>query len=120
MHSVNESDHLLERDGDGETSAGIIRVVHIVAAIDVIDVEVIGVVPANWPGINETKPIAAVLEARKAADHNWVTHMELVSATKVGTETIIGDAAAAALTESKLRLGALRGHSLLGTPGSAM
>src|SRR5208283_4337164 len=93
-YSVNEPDNLLEHDGDCETSAGIVGVVHVVATIDVIDVEGVGVVPIGRPGINESKPIAAVLEAGISADHNWVAHVEAVPIAKVGAESIVGDAAA--------------------------
>src|SRR5208337_2012723 len=119
-YSTNEPDRLLDHDSDGETRAGIVRVVHVIAAVHVIDVEVVGVVPVRRPGINETEPKAAVLEARVSADHNWVAHAEGVTASKVGTETIIGNAAAAPGTEAELRLSALSGHGLLGALGTTM
>jgi len=120
MYSTSGLDHWLDHNSDGEASAGIVRVVHVIAAIGVIDVAIVGVVPVGRPGINESKPIAAVLEARVSVDHNWVAHVEVVLTAKVGAETIIRDAAAAALTQSKLGLGALCGHGLLGALGSAM
>src|SRR5208337_1771656 len=113
-------DGTLEHDGDGEANAGIVRVVHVIAAVDVIDVEVVGVVPAIRPRFNETKPKAAVLEARISADHNWVAHVEVVLTAKVRAEMLVGDAAAATLTEAKLRLRALSGHGLLRALGTTM
>jgi len=119
-YSTNEPDQLLDHDSDGETRAGIVRVVHVIAAVHVIDVEVVGVVPVRRPGINETEPKAAVLEARVSADHNWVAHAEGVFTAEVGTETFVGNAGAAPGTEAKLRLSALRGHGLLGALGTTM
>src|SRR5271157_5377539 len=113
-------DGTLEHDGDGEANAGIVRVVHVIAAVDVIDVEVVGVVPAIRPRINETKPIAAVLEARISADHNWGADVEVVLTAKVGAETLVGNAAAAPLTEAEFRLCVLPGRGFLRALGSAM
>jgi hypothetical protein len=45
-YSINEQDQKLKHDADGEACAGIVRVVHVVAAVDVIDVNVVGVIPA--------------------------------------------------------------------------
>ena len=111
---------MLDHDGDGEASAGIVRVVHVIAAIHIIDVEVVGVVPANRPRINESKPKAAVLETGISADHNWVAHVEVVLTAKVGTELLIWNATAASSTEAKRGLRALCGHGLLRALGTTM
>ena len=104
----------LDHDGDGETSAGIVGVVHVIATIDVIDVEGVGVIPVDRPGINETEPITAVLEAGVSANDNRVAHAEVVSTAKAGTEMIVGDAAATARTKLESGLRVLCGGGLLG------
>ena len=76
-------------------------------AIDVIDIDVIRVVPVRGPRLNETKPIAAVLEARISADQPWAADAEFMPAPKLGAETIIRDATFAPGTESQCRLGSL-------------
>ena len=45
-YSINREDQKLNHDADGEARAGIVRVVHVIASVDVIDVDVIGVIPA--------------------------------------------------------------------------
>src|SRR4029077_785825 len=53
----------LEHDANGNASLRIIRVEEVIVAIDVVNVNVIGVIPFHRPGIDESKPEAAVLEA---------------------------------------------------------
>jgi len=110
----------LDHDSDGETSAGIVGVVHVIATIHVINVEGVGVIPVGRPGINESKPITAVLEAGVSANDNWITHVEVVATAKAGTEMIVGDAAATASTEVESGLRVLCGGGLLGALGSTV
>src|SRR5579863_10469490 len=92
-HSIHAWDRILEHDADRETRAGIVRVIHVVAAVDVINVDVVGVVPADRPRFHESKPIAAILEARISADQNRVADAELVLTSKVGMETLVWNSA---------------------------
>ena len=110
---VNRQKRILDHDADREARAGIIRVVHVVVAVYVIDVDVIGVVPIRRPGLHESKPKAAVLEARISTNQDRVTHVEVMLASEVGTETILWNSATASRAQAKLRLRALSGHSLL-------
>lgn len=102
-----------EHDADCEASAGIVWVEHVIPAIDVINVNVVGVIPAHRPRFNESEPIAAILETRISTDKNWIAHVEFMLAAKIGTEAIIGNSIAAPGTEAECRLRALRGHGLL-------
>ena len=97
----------LEHHGDRNASAGIGRVTQVIATVDVIDIDVIRVVPARWPRLNKSKPIATVLEARISADQPWAADAEFMLAPKVGTETIVRDPTSAPGTESQCRLGSL-------------
>ena len=97
----------LEHHGDRNASAGIGRVAQVIATIDVIDIDVIRVVPARGPRLNKSKPIATVLETRISADQPWAADAEFMLAPKVGTETIVRDPTCAPGTESQCRLGSL-------------
>ena len=90
-----------EIDGDCNSFARIVRVVHVIPAVHVIDVDVVGVVPVCRPRLNKSEPIAAILEARISADQNWTAHVELVSAAKMGAKAIIRYATFASGAESQ-------------------
>ena len=66
-------------------------VVHVVATVAVLDVHVVGVSPAEWPGIDEGEPVAAVVKAPiivvAAAD------METVPVAKTRLVALVGNAA---------------------------
>src|SRR5580692_2444796 len=64
-------------------NAGMHHVVHKVAAILIYHVDVVVVVPAQWPPLVVSEPIAAVLEAVIAADHLGTPHVERVALTKM-------------------------------------
>ena len=112
-YSISVHDRMLENDADCKASAGKVWVEHVIPAIDVININVVSVVPAHRPRFNESKPIAAVLETRISADKNWIAHVELVLPTKVGMETLVGNSTVTPGAETELRLRALRGHRLL-------
>ena len=57
-------------------------VVHVIAAIGVNHVDVIGVTPSDWPGIYETEGVSTVLEA--AIIVVATVYMETVTAAKAG------------------------------------
>jgi len=104
---------MLEHDADCEARAWIVRVKHVIPAIHIINVHVVGVVPAYRPRVNESKPIAAVLKARISAHHNRVADAELVVTAKIGVETLVRNSIVASSTEAKRWLGALCGLFLL-------
>ena len=82
MRTQWASDH----DGERKASAGIVRVVHVISAVHVVDVDVVGVVPAGWPGFDESKPITAVVKARVSADQSRRADVEFMPASKIGME----------------------------------
>jgi len=104
---------MLEDYADSKASAGIVRVEHVIPTIDVINIDVVGVVPAYRPRFNESEPIASILEPRIPADHNRIAHVKLVLPAKVGMEPLVGNSSAAPGAEAKRRLRALRVHCLL-------
>ena len=50
-------------DVDGDVYAGMYDVVHVIRTVLVHYVNVIGIAPANGPGVNEAEGIAAIVEA---------------------------------------------------------
>jgi hypothetical protein len=90
----------LKRDVDRNSDIGIPAVVQVVAVVDVSDINVVSVVPVIppvfRPWVNETDPIASVLEARISA-HNQegeAVDAESMARPKVSTEPVIRDAVA--------------------------
>jgi len=69
------------------------RVVQEIGAPNVFNINVVGVVPAWWPWFIESEPIAAVLEAVIPADKPGTAHAEPVVTTKMGTVTVVRNAA---------------------------
>jgi hypothetical protein len=68
-------------------------VVHIIAAPEVFDINVVVVIPAYGPSLIKPKPIAAVLEAVIPADHLWMHHVERVVPAKIGAVAVVRNAA---------------------------
>src|SRR5690348_15697501 len=71
------SDVLSPRDADRDTDVGIPAVIHVVAAVFVIDVHIVVIVPVAGPilrpGIEESDPVTLVLEAWiSVVDHEWL------------------------------------------------
>jgi hypothetical protein len=72
--------------------------VKVIAVIDVGYVDVIGVVPVIRPGlgprVNETDPIAVVLEAGISSNNKegLVIDSELMSRSEISTVPVVGDA----------------------------
>jgi hypothetical protein len=91
---------LLKRDADSDSGIGIPAVVQVVAVVDVGDVDVVSVVPVIapvfWPWVDETDPIAPVLEARISAynQKGQAVDAESMVRPKVSTEPVIRDAVA--------------------------
>ncbi len=102
-----------EHNGYGYASLGIVRVAQVISPINVININVVGVIPTVRPRINKTEPIAAVLEAGKPADHPGAADAKSMIAAKIGTEAIVRYAATASGAQTESRLCALSGLFLL-------
>ena len=94
----------LEHYADSYAIAGIIRVAQVIAAVDEIYIDVVRVVPRNWPWLDESEPKAAVLEARVSINQPRASDAELVFTPKIGPETLVWNASFAARTQSQCRL----------------
>jgi hypothetical protein len=77
---------------EGNLYAGIPQVAQKVGAINVLDIKVVVVAPANWPSLIIPERITAVLEAVISADHLGVPHVEGMVVTEVGTVTSVRNA----------------------------
>src|ERR1700735_3780641 len=97
-------ENCLEYDANPNAGARIIRIDQVIAAVDVINVDVVGVIPSYRPRILKSKPKAAVLEARKSANQHGFVDYERVFSAKVGAESIVRYTSAASGAESKCRL----------------
>ena len=90
-----------ERDADCNSgTAGISAVEQVITVVVVIHVHVVCLIPVRSPvlgiGIEQTEPIAAVLEARVSADHHegHSVDAEPVSPTVVAAEIVVRDSVA--------------------------
>jgi hypothetical protein len=90
-----------KRDANRDAGAArIIAVVQIVSVIGIIDVDVVSLIPVGspvfWIRINETEPIATILEARKSSHHHegQAVDAEGVTRTIVATEIRVRNAVA--------------------------
>jgi len=90
----------LHRNADCNADARVPLVVHVISIVCVDNVHIVGfipvVCPVTWPRINQSEPIAAVLEAWKAANHHIglaVDHERVVRA-KVSVVPVVRDAVA--------------------------
>ena len=83
---------------------GYLAVVQVIAVVDVSDINVVGVVPVIrpifWPRINNTEPIATVLEAGiPAHDLEWLAvNSEPMIWSEGSAEPVIRDAVAVITT----------------------
>ena len=101
-------------------------VVEVIPVVEVIDVNIIrlvpGVSPVFWIWVNETEPIAIVLEARIPAHHHEgeAIDAEPVTSTTVAAEIVVRNAvavvAAALLPSAVLELPAVGSMLLPGDP----
>ena len=87
----------LHRNADGNSNAGIPAVIHVVPAVDVRNIDVIGVIPVICPGprpwVNETNPITLVLETRISTNHQERKPIdsEPMLRPKVSTVSVVRD-----------------------------
>jgi len=79
-------------------------------AVYVVDIALIRIRPANWPGINDGEPIARVLEAWLTVDNSCLVDDERVLTSEMSAELIVGNPA-------MLVVGMLRLLRLLGRLG---
>ena len=123
LHCVTARDErLVQVEADGNAIAGISAVVQVIAITVVVHVYIIVVVPIGIPvlrpRVNQTEPIAAVMEAAMPANipHGETVDAEPVILAIVATETIlrntIAAVAAALLPGAVLRLPAMCTRSL--------
>ena len=99
LDGIALDERLVHVDRECNANAGIERVTQVIPAIDVIYVNVVGVVPTYRPRLNKSEPKAAVLKARISANHPWTADAESMPAPKIGTEPVVRYATAASGTE---------------------
>ena len=109
----------LHRDADRDSNIGISAVVQVIAVVRIGDINVVVVIPVIAPvfrpRVQETDPIALILEAR-VPTHNHegqTVDAESVIRTKVSTETVVRDAVA--VISATLLPSAMVGIPVLGT-----
>ncbi|MGA9131561.1 MAG: hypothetical protein WB384_06125 [Candidatus Sulfotelmatobacter sp.] len=78
----------MDHHANGNANAETVRVVQVIPAVDVINVNVVSVVPTCRPRLSKSEPIAALLEARVPADEHWLVDYEPVPITKIGAAAI--------------------------------
>jgi hypothetical protein len=77
---------------EGNVNAGMPPVEQVIAALNVLDINVIGVAPAWWPGFIVSEPIATAQEAVIPVVHPGTAHTEEVAITKMGPVPVVGNA----------------------------
>ncbi len=92
--------HSVQINGNGDAIAGIPSVAQVIAVARVEDIHIIVVVPVAGPvfrpRVNQTEPIASVLEAWVSAHDNYgvAVDAERVTRTKVAIVAVVGNAVA--------------------------
>jgi len=102
----------LHHDANRDANAGIIGIAEVILAVDVIDVNIVGVIPVDWPRLDESEPISAVLEAGITVNHPRTPDTKFVRSAKIGLETLLGNSAAARRAQTERRLSVLSGPRL--------
>jgi len=80
-------------------------VVHVVAAVVVLDVHVVRVAPVEWPGIDESEPVAAIVETPMIVVA--AVDVKAVPVAKMRLVVLVGNAIVATF-DATSRLGRLR------------
>jgi len=93
----------LKNYADAYSDARVVGIDQEIFAVDVVDVDLVCVVPAIRPRLDETEPEAAILEARVSVDHYRLVDCESVFFAEIGAEAIVGNAAAASDAEPQRR-----------------
>ena len=73
-------------------NSGMPPVVHVIVAVNIFNIHVVVVIPADWPSGIVSKPIAAVLEAVIPADKLRAAHAERVVVAETGAIVVVRDA----------------------------
>ena len=93
---------------EGNLDAGESQVAQKIGAIDVFDIKVVVIAPADWPSLIVTERIAAILEAVIPTPHLGMAHVERVIMTEMGSVIGVRNAAilppAATVASNGLRL----------------
>ena len=106
-HPEAPCDYQLEHDNNGDSRAGIVRIAQVIPAVDVVHIDVVGVIPAFRPRLRESEPIPAVLESGISIHDSWTSDPKFVRPAKVGAEAIVRYAGFAPGAEPQRRLFAL-------------
>jgi hypothetical protein len=80
------------------------RIKQKILTIDIVNIAIVGVSPLWWPGINQNKRVAAVLEAWPALHDLGPMHGEVMLSSEPGAKAVIGDAPSAAGVASLILL----------------
>lgn len=75
-----------------------------IAAVHVVNVNVVGVLPVRRPRTGEFKPTTSVLEMRISAGHHRFADYEPMPLAEIGTEAVFRFAAFASGTQFQRRL----------------
>jgi hypothetical protein len=75
-----------------------------IPAVQVIDINVVGIEPSHWPRIDCVEPIAAVLKTARSVGELATVHVKRVAAAKIGTEARFRDAPVASRGLSSIGL----------------
>jgi hypothetical protein len=73
-----------------------------ISTIDVVNVAIVAVSPGRWPGIDEHKRVAAVLELRPPAHYFWTGHGKVMLSSELGAEAIVWNATAVTFRASMI------------------
>jgi hypothetical protein len=68
------------------------RVIHVIGAPNIVDINIIVVVPARWPSLIILEQIATIPEAVTPVDKPGTAHAERMATTKISVEMVIGNA----------------------------
>lgn len=70
-------------------------VVHVIASVAVYNVNIVGIAPIDWPRVDETERVAAIIETPAVVLAS--ADVEAVPTAKTGSVVAVGDAAMLAL-----------------------
>jgi len=68
------------------------RAAHIVAVVDVLNVNRVSVAPAGRQRPTDNKPISVILETRMSSNNYWVANAEPVFPSKMRAEVVLRNA----------------------------
>jgi hypothetical protein len=89
---------LLHRDADRDPNTWVASVVQVIAVVDIADIDLVIVVPVvapvGRPRVNDTQPVAVVLEARIPANHDegQALNTETMVRAEITAKTVVRNA----------------------------